>query len=106
MARNIYYRKDGRFEGQYADGFNANGKPKNRSVFGKTCNEVKDKLEKAKSVSINLCSPTANKSTVIGAVSEYLNETKMRIKLLRLEFTADILTPTLYHISETLAAIN
>ncbi|MDR0917794.1 MAG: site-specific integrase, partial [Oscillospiraceae bacterium] len=80
MARNIYHRKDGRFEGRYADGFNANGKPKYRSVFGKTYNEVKDKLEKAKSVSINLCSPTAKKSTVIWAVSEYLNELKMRIK--------------------------
>jgi integrase len=80
MARNIYHRKDGRFEGRYADGFNANGKPKYRSVFGKTYNEVKDKLEKAKNFSTNSQSPTANKSTVTGAVSEYLNEAKIRIK--------------------------
>jgi integrase len=80
MARNIYHRKDGRFEGRYADGFNANGKKRYRSVFGKTYGEVRDKLEKAKNVSLNLQSPTANKSTVMWAVMEYLNEAKMRLK--------------------------
>ena len=41
---NIYHRKDGRYEGRYSNGFNENGKRKYRSVYGKTYNEVKEKL--------------------------------------------------------------
>ena len=41
---NIYRRKDGRYEGRYADGFGENGKTKYRSIYGKTYTEVKEKL--------------------------------------------------------------
>jgi integrase len=80
MARNIYHRKDGRFEGRYADGVNAGGKTKYRSVFGKTYNEVKEKMEKAKSMSTNSYSPLENKSTVADAVSQYLSESQLHLK--------------------------
>ena len=41
---NIYRRKDGRYEGRYADGYGENGKTKYHSIYGKTYTEVKDKL--------------------------------------------------------------
>lgn len=41
---NIYRRKDGRYEGRYADGYGENGKTKYRSIYGKTYTEVKEKL--------------------------------------------------------------
>lgn len=45
---NIYRRKDGRYEGRYADGYDENGKTKYRSIYGKTYTEVKEKLLKIK----------------------------------------------------------
>lgn len=45
---NIYHRKDGRYEGRYADGCRKDGKTKYRSIYGKTYTEVKDKLLKIK----------------------------------------------------------
>ena len=45
---NIYRRKDGRYEGRYADGYGENGKTKYRSIYGKTYTEVKEKLLKIK----------------------------------------------------------
>ena len=41
---NIYRRKDGRYEGRYADGYGENGKTRYRSIYGKTYTEVKEKL--------------------------------------------------------------
>lgn len=41
---NIYKRKDNRWEGRYPVGYNADGKTKYRSVYGKTYTEVKEKL--------------------------------------------------------------
>jgi len=41
---NIYRRKDGRYEGRYADGYGENGKKRYRSIYGKTYTEVKEKL--------------------------------------------------------------
>lgn len=41
---NIYKRRDGRYEGRYANGYRENGKTKYRSIYGKTYAEVKDKL--------------------------------------------------------------
>ena len=45
---NIYHRKDGRYEGRYADGYMDCGKTKYRSIYGKTYSEVKEKLLKIK----------------------------------------------------------
>lgn len=41
---NIYHRKDGRYEGRYADGCLDNGKTKYRSIYGRTYSEVREKL--------------------------------------------------------------
>jgi len=81
MARNIYRRKDGRFEGRYANGYDASGKTKYRSVFGKNYAEVKEKLERAKtSVPLQRDSPVANRSTIIEAVAVHLDTSRLRLK--------------------------
>ena len=45
--RNIRKRKDGRWEGRYTAGYDANGKVITKNVLGKTQAEVKDKLRAA-----------------------------------------------------------
>lgn len=45
IGLNIYKRKDGRYEGRFADGWKADGKTKYRSVYGRSYEEVKEKLE-------------------------------------------------------------
>lgn len=45
---NIYHRKDGRYEGRYADGYLDCGKTKYRSIYGRTYSEVREKLLKIK----------------------------------------------------------
>lgn len=45
---NIYRRKDGRYEGRFADGYRTDGKTKYRSIYGKTYTEVKEKLMQIK----------------------------------------------------------
>ncbi len=44
---NIRKRKDGRYEGRYADGYKSNGKIKYRSVYAKKYSDVKEKLQNA-----------------------------------------------------------
>ena len=44
---NIRKRKDGRWEGRYVAGHNAEGKPIRKNVLGKSQAEVKEKLKKA-----------------------------------------------------------
>lgn len=44
---NIYYRKDGRYEGRYIDGIRPGGNPKYHSVYGKSYDEVKAKMDLA-----------------------------------------------------------
>ena len=46
-ARNIYKRKDGRWEGRYIKE-RINGKAKYGAVYARSYTEVKEKLEKAK----------------------------------------------------------
>ncbi|MBO1308544.1 tyrosine-type recombinase/integrase [Enterococcus sp. 669A] len=43
-GENIYYRKDERWEGRYVVGKKPNGKTKYKSVYGKTLQEVREKL--------------------------------------------------------------
>ncbi len=55
MARrgeNIYKRKDGRWEGRYKSGYDENGKAKYRSVYAKSYQTVKEKLNAMKSTPI------------------------------------------------------
>lgn len=47
MGENIRKRKDGRYEGRYANGYKTDGTIKYRSVYGKTYAEVKQKLYEA-----------------------------------------------------------
>lgn len=52
MARrgeNIYHRKDGRWEGRFIIGRNQDGKPRFRSIYGKSYSEVKKNLVLLKS---------------------------------------------------------
>ena len=44
---NIRKRKDGRWEGRYTAGYDANGKAITKNVLGRTQAEVKDKLRAA-----------------------------------------------------------
>ena len=44
---NIRKRKDGRWEGRYTAGYDANGKVTTKNVLGRTQAEVKDKLRTA-----------------------------------------------------------
>ena len=43
-GENIYKRKDGRWEGRYIKGYDAEGKAKPGYVYGKTYKEAKEKL--------------------------------------------------------------
>jgi len=56
MARrgeNIYKRKDGRWEGRYKIGVNADGKAKYSSIYGRSYSEVSKSLNKKKSEQAN-----------------------------------------------------
>ena len=46
-GENVYKRKDGRWEGRYTAGYDANGKAITKNVLGRTQAEVKDKLRNA-----------------------------------------------------------
>ena len=46
-GENIYYRKDGRFEGRFICGKKPDVKPKFLYAYGKTRREVRKKLKKA-----------------------------------------------------------
>ena len=51
VGKNIYKRKDGRWEGRYIK-CRINGKAKYASVYGHTCEETKQKLIKAKRIQL------------------------------------------------------
>lgn len=57
--RNIYKRKDGRWEGRYFKEYDKNGKIKYASVYAKTYNDVKNKLDiillNQKNVKLKMC---------------------------------------------------
>ena len=47
-GENIYKRKDNRYEGRYAYSKDSSGRIRYKSVYGKTFNECREKLIKAK----------------------------------------------------------
>ena len=67
---NIRKRKDGRWEGRYIAGHDANGKPLRKNVLGRTQAEVRDKLKKA----IEEC-----QGVDIGRADEYTVATWMKL---------------------------
>lgn len=81
MARrgeNIYKRKDGRWEGRYKCGYDADGKTKYHSVYARTYNEVREKLSEIKIAPVSVT--TAGKMTVKELFSEWLNVVQLRVK--------------------------
>lgn len=76
MARNIYHRKDGRFEARYVNGFDKNGKKKYGAVYAKTYADVKDKLARV----VPAVSTIKSTATVVGAVTAHLDSLKCQIK--------------------------
>ena len=70
MGENIRKRKDGRYEGRYADGYKADGTVKYRSLYGKTYSEVKQKLYGA--VSGKTSSEVAPKSKLLVSQVSYI----------------------------------
>jgi integrase len=75
MARNIYHRKDGRFEARYVKGFDTDGKKKYGAVYAKTYTEVKEKLERVTPVMA-----IKSKATIVNAVTAHLESIKCQIK--------------------------
>lgn len=81
MARtglNIYYRKDGRYEGRIADGVKLNGKTKYRSVYGHSYEEVKEKMESLYTGQFT-CSRKTN-LTVYSLFQEWISAISARVK--------------------------
>jgi len=78
--RNIYKRKDGRFEARYIKSRDENGKAKYGAVYARTYAEVKEKLRK-KSVESQKpeALPGAHKS-VVDTMNNYLEAIKIQIK--------------------------
>lgn len=74
---NIYKRKDNRWEGRYITSYNEKGRAQYRSVYGKSCTEVRLKLE-------NHAAPVRVKSANIlltDWIVEYLNLQRNSIKM-------------------------
>lgn len=77
--RNIYKRKDGRWEGRYFKEYDSNGKIKYGSVYAKTYNEVKIKLN---GIVPNILNVTENKINIDfkSICHEWLENKKKNIK--------------------------
>ncbi|MDE7122671.1 MAG: site-specific integrase [Oscillospiraceae bacterium] len=84
MARrgeNIYKRKDGRWEERYKAGYNENGKPKYRSVYGKTYQRVKELLASVKAELVIY--EKSSRLMVKELFEEFIGAAKLKVK----EFT-------------------
>ena len=77
-GENIYKRKDGRWEGRYQTGHHENGKPKYRSVYGKSYQTVREQLLKLKAVPEQY--QQSGKVTVRELFEEWLSAAKLRVK--------------------------
>ena len=83
-GRNIYKRKDGRWEGRYIKERSTNGKLIYGSVYGKTCTEVKQRLSAfavEESASPPLVVDSAKHSlTFADVVSQWLSVISLKVK--------------------------
>lgn len=75
---NIYRRKDGRYEGRYQDGFKEDGKPKYRSVYGYSREEVEQKLKEI--CSDFYSSASGIRLTVCSLFHEWIQAINSRVK--------------------------
>ena len=78
-GENIYKRKDGRWEGRYKCGYNNTGKVRYRSIYAKTYQEVREKLQKFKFTAIDYTS-SGNK-TVKEMFERWLTAIKLKVKM-------------------------
>lgn len=79
-GENIYKRRDGRWEGRYIASYDSAGKAKYRAVYARSYNEVKQKMQNARSD--NSAKPRSSPvaATVSGWFEEWLLSLKNRIK--------------------------
>ncbi len=80
MGENIRKRKDGRYEGRYADGRRETGVIKYRSVYGKTYGEVKQKLYRAVAGNPPLTSAPPSRLLVSQASYMWLQSKRVFVK--------------------------
>jgi len=87
--RNVFKRKDGRYEARYIKYRDENGKAKYGSVYAPTYAIVKTKLDKAKA-EIHQCPhvPESPRRTIANAIEMYLSNIKHQVK----EFTHGLYT--------------
>lgn len=78
-GENIRKRKDGRWEGRYKCGVNADGSAHYRSVYAKTYSEVKSKLNYSKSHCIQVLT-SENDFTFEAILKMWIKSTKIKIK--------------------------
>lgn len=79
-SKNIYKRKDGRWEGRYIAGYTIAGKANYRSVYAHSYNEVKQKLEEAVLSSVSPSAPKTASVSVNEWFNRWLTTLKTRIK--------------------------
>jgi len=84
IGKNIYKRKDGRWEGRYIKDRNLNGKIIYGSVYGKTCSEVKKKLasvtySSSQEIPYTLTVNNVNK-IFVDVVRQWLSVTSLKVK--------------------------
>ena len=81
MGENIYKRKDGRWEARYIHQYDAVGKPKYRSVYGKSRQEAKQKrllLFHEAMLGADVSAPPVISCRDL--IKSWLNNTKLRVK--------------------------
>ena len=77
-GENIYKRKDGRWEGRYRTGYNADGSAKYHSVYGHSYQEVKAKLLPLKAAPA--VQTSSGRVTVHTLFTEWLDAVRLRVK--------------------------
>ena len=77
-GENIYKRKDGRWEGRYKAGYHENGRPKYRSVYGKSYQAVKEQLAAVKTE--QAVYQKSGKLTVKELFEEFMSAVKLKVK--------------------------
>jgi len=80
MERNIYKRKDGRFEARLIVGYDVQGKAIYKSLYGKSYAQAKEKLDKAKKELKTTTISKNRRQTVIEQLEGYLQKKKISIK--------------------------
>jgi integrase len=79
IEKNIYLRRDGRYEARYALGKDEAGRTKYSAVYARTLEEVKEKLNTA--ISVIVIIPEKPKLTVVKALERHLETESIRLKL-------------------------